>query len=320
MIRILLLVPALVRQAPPHAPTSTHGALAMPLHSLTVLFIWSFSSSPYKAVAISTTFFLSLLWLLLTFENNPQELDLLSTPISKSYTVRAYSVLPLSQPKRAMAAPRTSSLLVLRTISVQVGHQHPRHLHMTGPATFPTPIVAGATGRAENKLHSIPTGNTTSESQRSRPLNTTRSLKRPNDTTTIDFAFLPSLGPSATLNQQHPELTRVPLLHTNTTPPRTGAHAPEQADYEVVHRPVISTIAAESTHISAPSPMADVHDNTSAQDHIQHVAETVNKAAESVKETIARNAERQGGGILRKFWGEFLDDVFGKKGGSAGAA
>jgi hypothetical protein len=59
-----------------------------------------------------------------------------------------------------------------------------------------------------------------------RHFNTSRALKTVKDSSTVDFAYLPDL------NHDMVEVTpvRVPLLHHNFSPIRTGAHGPEAAD------------------------------------------------------------------------------------------
>lgn len=59
-----------------------------------------------------------------------------------------------------------------------------------------------------------------------RHFNTSRTLKAVNDSSTIDFAFLPDFDPD---NADAVQI-RVPLLPTNFFPPRNGAHAPEADD------------------------------------------------------------------------------------------
>lgn len=56
-----------------------------------------------------------------------------------------------------------------------------------------------------------------------RHFNTSRTLKKVHDTSTIDFAFLPDIDPD---NVEAFEM-RVPIIPTNFSPTRTGAHAHE---------------------------------------------------------------------------------------------
>lgn len=57
-----------------------------------------------------------------------------------------------------------------------------------------------------------------------RHFNTSRSLKAVNDSSTIDFAYLPAIEPD---DGQAADFLRVPIVPDNYNPPRTGAHAPE---------------------------------------------------------------------------------------------
>lgn len=59
-----------------------------------------------------------------------------------------------------------------------------------------------------------------------RHFNTSRTLKAVNDSSTIDFAFMPDFDP----DNVEASAVRVPLLPTNFFPPRTGAHALEGPD------------------------------------------------------------------------------------------
>lgn len=59
-----------------------------------------------------------------------------------------------------------------------------------------------------------------------RHFNTSRTLKAVNDSSTIDFAYFPDFDPD---NAESFTL-RVPLLPTNFSPARVGAHAPEADD------------------------------------------------------------------------------------------
>jgi len=65
-----------------------------------------------------------------------------------------------------------------------------------------------------------------------RHFNTSRALKANKDTSTIDFAYLPD----NIFDPENPEAAiRVPLLPTNFSPSRTGAHAPEADDAVSFH-------------------------------------------------------------------------------------
>ena len=183
-----------------------------------------------------------------------------------------------------MAAPRATQFIALRNLAR--GSHQVRNLHMTGPATYASPVlttersvlnlprdIAGL--RAECRARKIETVGSKQDvcldhpSQRSlwlnltipqlvsrlnahelsnsrafstaieqtkrpaadsvdapkpvRHFNTSRTLKAVKDTSTIDFAFMPAL------HDEDIEASpmRVPIIPTNFSPPRTGAHAPE---------------------------------------------------------------------------------------------
>ena len=59
-----------------------------------------------------------------------------------------------------------------------------------------------------------------------RHFNTSRALKAVNDSSTIDFAYFPDFDP----DNVEASALRVPLLHNNFSPARTGAHSLETAD------------------------------------------------------------------------------------------
>lgn len=58
-----------------------------------------------------------------------------------------------------------------------------------------------------------------------RHFNTSRELKQPKDTSTMDFAYFPDLDPDNV--DANLLAMRVPIIPDNYYPPRTGAHAPE---------------------------------------------------------------------------------------------
>lgn len=141
-----------------------------------------------------------------------------------------------------MAAPRATQLLALRRVTAITK----RHLHMTGPATFSSPLLSSTTERPAGAIPnaSISLENTSTRRPSTSPFtsngtadsspvnkpvrhfNTSRALKAVNDTSTIDFAYLPDFDPDLV---QAP-LIRVPLMPENFSPKRDGVHAPEVGD------------------------------------------------------------------------------------------
>ncbi|KAK4949209.1 hypothetical protein LTR28_007277, partial [Elasticomyces elasticus] len=102
-----------------------------------------------------------------------------------------------------------------------------------------------------------PTSDSSAHSTAVRHFNTSRALKAVNDSSTIDFAFLPDFD----RNSAESAPIRVPLLPTNFFPPRTGVHAREgeETSKDIPHdcektdardaqvmRPQINTVSEDS--------------------------------------------------------------------------
>lgn len=93
---------------------------------------------------------------------------------------------------------------------------------LTHSRAFSTAVDASKRPSAEQK----------DEVKAVRHFNTSRSLKAVNDSSTIDFAFMPDFDP----DNSDAMPIRVPLLHNNFSPVRTGAFGIEASD-EVCRRP-----------------------------------------------------------------------------------
>ncbi|KAF1997537.1 hypothetical protein P154DRAFT_524743 [Amniculicola lignicola CBS 123094] len=134
-----------------------------------------------------------------------------------------------------------------------------------------------------------------------RHFNTSRSLKSVNDSSTIDFAYLPDYDPDS---GETPVL-RVPILPqtqlSEATKSATAADLDEGID---VMLPTIMTVAADGTHIYAPSAMSEVSDNNSID--FQGMAA---KVASKLSAPI--NAD---GSMTKQILNSLVDDVFGPKG------
>ncbi|KAI9748517.1 MAG: hypothetical protein M4579_007201 [Chaenotheca gracillima] len=151
--------------------------------------------------------------------------------------------------------------------------------------------------------------------------NTTRALKAPKDTSTIDFTFLPDMDVST-----QPDLGRaqrrmsaftstpplvMPFLPQGTRAAGAGAAGVDAASVQEIIRPEISTVAHVSTHSGGgPSAMEDVLDNGGVAYDPSSVMESV-KAATSAKAGSAGEAVV----TIKKVWDGLVDDVFG---GAAG--
>ncbi|KAJ4292344.1 hypothetical protein N0V90_009004 [Kalmusia sp. IMI 367209] len=156
-----------------------------------------------------------------------------------------------------------------------------------------------------------------------RHFNTSRELKAPNDSSTIDFAFIPDFDPDL---GKGPVGIRVPILPTTSTPnPEytfAAAVAAAEAEEEVsiylgkaMHRvinvdvgqvmlPMIHTVSA---HVHAPAAMSEVHDNNTID--FQGMAfQVASKLTRPVEETAS---------MARTIWADLVDDVLGPKGSPA---
>jgi hypothetical protein len=138
-----------------------------------------------------------------------------------------------------------------------------------------------------------------------RHFNTSRSLKAVNDTSTIDFMYVPDFDPDA---QTAPSKIRVPIILSTATSPATQAAAAEVE--QPVMQPTIHTVSADGTHIHAPSAMSDVTEGNHIdfQGMASQVASKLQKPVEEVE------------GMARQIWNGFVDDVFGPKRGGASKA
>ncbi|KAF2100545.1 hypothetical protein NA57DRAFT_74151 [Rhizodiscina lignyota] len=203
-----------------------------------------------------------------------------------------------------MAASRATSLRQLNRLAAA---SNKRSLHMTGPATFPSPLLTSerpaaaqvkrdleaAQKQADFAIAAESNSNTTV-----RHFNTSRNLKAVGDTSTIDFAYFPDFDPDV----EAAPIARIPLLPSglyNTQP----AYAAE--DEVPVMRPEIITAAADSTHISSPRAFSEVHDNSAVD--IAAMAERV-AAATGMSNGASKDQEP---GAIKQVWNGLLEDIFG---------
>lgn len=87
----------------------------------------------------------------------------------------------------------------------------------------------------------------------SRPFSASQASRAVQDSSTIDFAYMPQFE-LHTPSQS--EILRVPILPSNSTAPGRS----DEADGAVI-RPEITTVSASGTHIDSPSAMSEVTDN-----------------------------------------------------------
>lgn len=235
-----------------------------------------------------------------------------------------------------MAIRPSKAFLSLRTISTTPIRQ----LHLTGPATFSSPIVstskqttaglprdiAALQNEARNpssfgsknelvdhtsNISSFSTAAEEMKQQQSRNYNTSRVLKAVNDSSTMDFTYLPMVESESEVSG--PAIT-VPLLPQTYT----SRHV-KQADPEiVVIRPMIVTASADSN----ASAMSDVHDNSAVEIDFHGLADRLSSATAAFQRSVTRhrgNEVETGQSTLKQLWNGLLDDMLGARKGATAA-
>lgn len=140
-----------------------------------------------------------------------------------------------------------------------------------------------------------PDGPTTAAS--TRRFNTTRALKAVNDSSTMDFAYLPSAAEDAA-----PETLRVPILPNNYT--AASRAAVEEAAETVVMKPQISTMSADAVFL----PMTDLSDGHSLNIDFHAMADRVARNLRSMKVPVEEQAS-----VAKQIWNDMVDDLLGIK-------
>ncbi|KOS44701.1 hypothetical protein ACN38_g4354 [Penicillium nordicum] len=211
-----------------------------------------------------------------------------------------------------MTAPRSSSLRALRTLSQQpVAPSARRSLHITGVQSA-QPANNGEKALSnhdvlQSRAFSIAmrriNGSAFSDSSSSRQFNTSRATKALNDTSTVDFVYMPSMADLDAAPLQRniqvpvlPELPSIPWRQTSTAPPM---------------KPQIYTVSGTGADVSA-SAMSEVVDNHAIDLDPFSLTEAVGRSR--VGEEIQRRSNGSSEpGVIRELWAGFLDDVMGPK-------
>lgn len=125
------------------------------------------------------------------------------------------------------------------------------------------------------------------------------------DTSTIDFAFLPSfesLNPRSNVDPF--AQVRVPLLPDNSVADHRPLHPPEALDAPLA-QPQIIIMAADPTRVSAVSMLSEVEGMSPDGVELSFAHDNWGR----------RPAEEQqyAGGMLKTLWDDLVDDVFGEK-------
>ncbi|CZT20911.1 uncharacterized protein RCC_06771 [Ramularia collo-cygni] len=237
-----------------------------------------------------------------------------------------------------MAAPRATSFIALRNLAKSsASGQHARFLHMTGPQTYSSPSLHRGSNlprdlaglRAECKRRKIETSGAKSDlvaritadeiahsrsfSTETRPspsastkapvtrhFNTSRTLKAVNDSSTIDFAFMPQI-----LGSEDAGIAaiRVPILPDINFNQNKAAIAPEEP---AVMLPQISTMSADAV-------ILPLSDHTTPSDEYLHIdfrsmADRVSANLANIKLPVEQQA-----GMVKRIFGDMIDDAMGIK-------
>lgn len=136
-------------------------------------------------------------------------------------------------------------------------------------------------------------------------LHATSSMKAYQDSSTIDFAYMPQFEWEET---SPPEIMRIPLLPDNYSA-HHDRESPEPV--EPVIRPEISTVSADSTHIDSPSAMSEVTDNHAIELDPFDLTSKVTAAAAHMASLSEDKLKEPG--VIQELWSSFLDDLLGSK-------
>lgn len=152
-----------------------------------------------------------------------------------------------------------------------------------------------------------PTANIRLLSSSSRRFNTSRSSSAVNDTSTVDFIYMPTMSEmDAAPVRSMPRVPVLPDLHSIEEP--ASQSAPPM-------KPQIYTVAGGD--VTAASAMSEVVDNHSVDIDPFSLTEAVGRS--QIGEQQQRQANGSGSrepGVMRELWTGFLDDVLGPKGSS----
>ncbi|PWY86209.1 hypothetical protein BO70DRAFT_378841 [Aspergillus heteromorphus CBS 117.55] len=144
-------------------------------------------------------------------------------------------------------------------------------------------------------------GSSNAEKTHGRQFNTSRSNKAVNDSSTVDFAYMPSMaeidGASARPETQIPILSDIFTTYDST----------QTQDSPM--KPQVYTVSGGAGDVSA-SPMTEVVDNLSVDIDPYSLTEAVGKSR------LGEELEKQQNGkpgVVRELWSGLLDDILGPK-------
>ncbi|KAL5342550.1 hypothetical protein BJX70DRAFT_394766 [Aspergillus crustosus] len=132
----------------------------------------------------------------------------------------------------------------------------------------------------------------------SREFNTSRSLKAVNDSSTVDFAYFPTITENHTSSE-----VAVPIL------PDIYTHYDAARPSDSPMKPQVYTVSGDGENVSA-SAMSEVVDNDSVEIDPFSLTEAVGKARYAAE---LKSQQNGGTGAVHQLWSGFLDDLLGPK-------
>ncbi|PWY93715.1 hypothetical protein BO94DRAFT_532647 [Aspergillus sclerotioniger CBS 115572] len=146
-------------------------------------------------------------------------------------------------------------------------------------------------------------GSSSAGKSHDRQFNTSRSSKAVNDSSTVDFAYMPSMaeidGAAARADPQIPILSEI-YTHYDATQTQSAPM-----------RPQVYTVSGGAADVSA-SPMTEVVDNHSVDIDPFSLTETVGKSRFGQELNRQQNGSSEPG-VVRELWSGFLEDLLGPK-------
>ena len=144
--------------------------------------------------------------------------------------------------------------------------------------------------------------NGSSQVDHARQFNTSRAQKAVNDSSTVDFVYMPSMADiDAPAPRPDP---RIPIL-----PDSYSHHLQAPAPGSAPMKPQVYTVAGDGADVAA-SPMTEVVDNHAVDIDPFSLTEAVGKSRYGAQ---LQNQGSQEPGVMRELWSGFLDDLLGPK-------
>lgn len=243
-----------------------------------------------------------------------------------------------------MAAPRATQFLALKNLSRNATTQQVRHLHMTGPATYASPILS-----KQDRAFNFPTDTAGLRAEcRSRKLDCsgthTDLLNRLKENEVSHSRAFSTSSPAEkepqrpTARKEEPEIQQVRHFNTSRALKRTGDSStidfaylpmdyqePEQEYFRVpilptnnnptnileieseevvVMKPEISTMSADAVFL----PMSDLSDGHAMNIDFHAMADRVAANLKRMKVPAEEQAS-----MMKQIWADIVDDMLGSK-------